>query len=507
MGSRSTIILVLGLLGLPTIIFYYFLTLHDFNQVMEVPRSIRSLSDYHSESVVVVGEASKIGHEVKVKRTILESNLPTKRSMTERGNSLLLDDMKRCSLAMGMLEEELNELENVAKKAQLFLDTLRLVFPRKFSQEFKNPCWYPNNVTLIPYTRRTLQNKTHPAKQLNQSQEEQLLGIFKSRILNPEFNNGSQKHQLLCLPYFFLAGFPKSGTTSLHYALHRHPQIVPPAVKEPHWWTRIPPYRVMDPDYLKLAAIRYSLFFKSMARENVYIGTSGLSQRQTSRITYDGTQSLLWGSSFFSEINYLDYCAMPAIMSRILPEAKFIVLMRNPTTREYSNFFYMCQWDKLNKISQGDPPTQFHHAATIAIDRLHKCQVTGSHSLQWCLGDLNSLQRGCGYIGRRLNIGMYYVHLLKWMQFYSRENFLFLQTEDMRKDPSQMMAQITGFLGVDRINDQYSKQWLSIEANVQEDYRKRFKMKPETEELLNDFYKPYNKLLVNMTGSGRFLWT
>ena len=496
MGSKSTIILVLGLLSLLTL--YYFLTLHNFIPGIIVPHSIKTLCC--NESVVVVDKASKLARQVfasakqrKVNKTISESYLLIKRSI-KRGYSIM-DDMKRCSLAIGMLEEELNELESVAKKAQLFLDALRSVFPRKFSQKFKNPCWYPN-FTLVPYSERILEDNICPVKQLDQLQQAKLLGIFKG-ILRPELNTGS--HQLFCLPYFFLAGFPKSGTTSLHEALRRHPQIVPPAVKEPHWWTRIPRYD-MDPDYLKLVAIRYPLYFKSLARE---IGASSPGQR----IAYDGTQSLLWDSIFFSEIYHLDYCATPAVMSRILPDAKFIVLMRNPTTREYSNFFYMCQWSKLNQISQGDPPSQFHHAATIAINRLHRCLSAGNHSLQWCLGDLNSLQRGCGYIGRRLDIGMYYVHLHKWMQFYPQENFLFLKTEDMRREPGQIMAQIIEFLGVDWISDQYAKQWLSVEANVQEDYQTKFKMKPETEELLNDFYKSYNELLVNLTGSGCFLWT
>ena len=498
MGSRSTITLIVGLLSLLTL--YYFLMLHNYIQGIKVPlsHSIETLSCNEG-----VDKVSKLDHQVpisatkrKVKRTISGSNLLTKRILKKEHS--LMDDMKHCSLAIGMLEEELSELESVAKKAQLFLDTLRMVFPRKFSPELKNPCWYPN-FTLIPYIKRTLEDNICPAKQLNQSQQVQLLKTFED-TLRSEFN--TRADELLCLPYFFLAGFPKSGTTSLHEALLRHPQIIPPAVKEPHWWTRVPHYD-MNPDYLKLVAIRYSLYFESLAREIIDSGTS-----PGQRITYDGTQSLLWGSSFFSEINYLDYCATPAIVSRILPEAKFIVLMRNPTTREYSNFFYMCQWDKLNQISQGDPPAQFHLAATMAIDRLRECQTAGNnHSLLWCLGDLNWLQRGCGYIGRRLDIGIYYVHLRKWMQFYPRENFLFLKTEDMRRYPRQMMAKITEFLGVDRISDHHAKQWLSKEANVQENYQKWFKMKPETEQLLNEFYKPYNMLLANTTGSERFLWT
>ena len=41
-----------------------------------------------------------------------------------------------------------------------------------------------------------------------------------------------------CLPYFYLAGTTKSGTTDLFDALIRHPQIVPPACKENFYWTR-----------------------------------------------------------------------------------------------------------------------------------------------------------------------------------------------------------------------------------------------------------------------------
>ena len=475
--------LVLGLLNLLTV--YYFLTLYNFT---DDAHSINILCSNESVSVKSASELGQISTTVKdrkVKRMISKSRFLTKKS--RKGYSLM-KDMKHCSLATGMLEEELNELENVAKKAQLFLDALRLVFPRKFSQKFKNPCWYPN-FTLTSYNKRTLKDKIHPAKQLDRSQQ---------GIIRPESNTRSQ--QPLCLPYFFLAGFPKSGTTSLHEALRRHPQIVPPAVKEPHWWTRTPLYN-MDRDYLQLVAKKYPLYFKPLAR------VIDAANHTRQRVTYDGTQSLLWGSIFFKEVNYLDYCATPAIMSRILPDAKFIILMRNPTTREYSNFFYMCTWDKLNQVSQGDPPSQFHHAAMVAIDGLHDCLAVGNHSLPWCLGDLNSLQRGCGYIGGRLNISMYYIHLHKWMQFYPRESFLLLKTEEMKREPERVMAQIADFLQVDWIGDQDAKEWLSVEANVQEDYRTKFKMKPETEKLLSDFYKPYNELLVNLTGSGHFLWT
>ena len=482
----KSITIVLALLNL--LIVCYFLTLYTF----KVSHSIK-IPCCNEHKASMLDRISATIKEGKVERLSSESNSLTKRR--KMGKSLV-EDMKHCSLAMGMLEEELNELDSVAKKAQQFLDALRLIFPQKFLRKFRNPCWHPN-FTLTSNNEMSLRDQIHVGAHLNHSQQAKLL----KDILG---ESNIESHQLFCLPYFFLAGFPKSGTTSLHGTLRKHPQIAPPNGKEPHWWTRVPLYD-LDPDYLKLVAIRYPLYFKSAATE---IGASHPEQR----ITYDGTQSLLWDSAFFSQVKRLDYCAMPAIVSRILPDAKFIILMRNPTTREYSSFFVMCKWDsrnplywdELNQVSQGDPPTQFHHVATTAINRIQSCLAAGNHSLLWCLGDLNLLQQGCGYIGRRFSIGMYYVHIHKWMQFYPRENFLFLKTEDIRGEPQQIMAQITDFLGVDRVSDKDAREWLSAETNVQKHYQR---MKPESEELLNNFYKPYNKLLANLTGSRRFSWT
>ena len=47
-----------------------------------------------------------------------------------------------------------------------------------------------------------------------------------------------QKRQLQCLPYFFIGGFAKCGTTDLFGRLLQHPQILKGKAKEPHWWTR-----------------------------------------------------------------------------------------------------------------------------------------------------------------------------------------------------------------------------------------------------------------------------
>ena len=47
----------------------------------------------------------------------------------------------------------------------------------------------------------------------------------------------SSNHELRCLPFFFLVGCPKCGTTDLFRMLKAHPDFRA-FMKEPHWFTR-----------------------------------------------------------------------------------------------------------------------------------------------------------------------------------------------------------------------------------------------------------------------------
>ena len=73
----------------------------------------------------------------------------------------------------------------------------------------------------------------------------QKLSDFLPNYKNPCFywnvtlSNGPQlktTRQIRCLPYFFIAGFPKSGTTDLWARLMKHPDIVIRHKKEPDFF-------------------------------------------------------------------------------------------------------------------------------------------------------------------------------------------------------------------------------------------------------------------------------
>ena len=96
----------------------------------------------HSDEMPTIQAARDTFHHKIYARKVGEGYVYTHNTvikMRKKGTSLK-EDMKCCSLAMGLSVDELSELQSVAKKAQQFLDMLQSIWPQHFSQHFRNPC-------------------------------------------------------------------------------------------------------------------------------------------------------------------------------------------------------------------------------------------------------------------------------------------------------------------------------------------------------------------------------
>lgn len=422
-------------------------------------------------------------------------------------NTTIHDDLLRCSKAMGISETRLREnasvIRQVVQAVWQFLDAIRLVVPEpSLFTAHKNPCFYANVTTgnnldtiLLNYLRPEVSKGLQQLRK--QHSKESLLKMFTHR------------RSLVCLPYFYVAGFPKSATTSLHEALQRHPQIASPLNKEPHWWTRVNDLSNIasfPQDYAMFHVWTYLSFFKQ-ASEKIE-EKSRSNDRDNIIVTYDGSQSLLWDSNFFRRGQ--DYCAMPAVLSRVQPKAKFVVVMRNPTTRLYSHFLWSFKYhlgdleEKWPVETRKNVSESFHSEVVSITSRFKDCLKISS--LFECASGFKYLTKmaSINRIAHKFYIGLYYVHIRKWLQFFPREQFLFLRMEDMVANFTKAMAQIVDFLGLKQVARGEMEKWLT-KANAHSGVSQAA-MRNDTKNLLDEVYKPYNKLLAELLDDDRYQW-
>ena len=390
------------------------------------------------------------------------------------GVASIHSDFLRCSRIMGISETKLREdasiIEQVGKSAKQFLDTVHSVVPEpSHFTGHKNPCFY-SNMTTGSNLDTILLNYLRP--EVGQGLK-RLRKRFSSESLLKMFVH---HRSLMCLPYFYIAGFPKSATTSLHEALLKHPQIASPLEKEPHWWTRVDDLSNVTnfpEDYVMFHVWTYLLFFKK-ASMKIEMGS------ESDIVTYDSSQSLLWDSNFFQRGQ--DYCAMPAVLARVQPKAKFVIVMRNPITRLYSHFIWSFKYHlgdaKKWPAKTRENISESFHLEVVSVTNQFKDCLNSSSPFE-CASGFKSITKKASVnrVAHKFYIGLYYVHIRKWLQFFPREQFLFLRMEDMVANFTTAMEQIVDFLGLRPVASGEMEKWLT-KANARDGVNQAVMKKP-----------------------------
>ncbi|TRY91967.1 hypothetical protein DNTS_024555 [Danionella cerebrum] len=156
--------------------------------------------------------------------------------------SALRDLVRRIVAKVDFLGRRVPDLGEVREKEPSIFSAI----PRKFLPYLKNPCWYERffgNITANPYRKNlyTLYSKRF------QAIYNHLHRAFPAHL----HQRAGRQYRLRCLPFFYIIGQPKCGTTDLYDRLRLHPEVHFTTMKEPHWWTRKrfevePPFLVQD---------------------------------------------------------------------------------------------------------------------------------------------------------------------------------------------------------------------------------------------------------------------
>jgi len=125
----------------------------------------------------------------------------------------------------------------------------------------------------------------------------------------------------LVMPNFFIIGAAKAGTSSLYNYLGQHPQIFMSSVKEPNYFS----YKERT-EYNKGPGDR--------------LRTQGsVSSLQDYEGLFEGAENFIVRGE--ASTTYLDVESAPGRIKQYVPEAKIIVILRNPVDRAYASFRHL----------------------------------------------------------------------------------------------------------------------------------------------------------------------
>tara|TARA_B100001741_G_scaffold309775_1_gene308011 strand:- start:20983 stop:21864 length:882 start_codon:yes stop_codon:yes gene_type:complete len=201
----------------------------------------------------------------------------------------------------------------------------------------------------------------------------------------------------MSLPNFICLGAAKSGTTTLCDILRQHPEIYIPSFKEPHFFD-IPENYKNGIDWYKKNYYRNAL----------------------AKVIADFTPSY-----------FFDKEAPKRIFESLGGKVKFVVILRNPVDRAYSHYLHSKRDDHED--------LEFKEAIQHESSRLKQYEESGDY--------LSYLRQS--YVSQ----GLYYDMLARYLEYFSLDNFLFIQfEEEFIKHREETIIKILNFLEIKNFN-------------------------------------------------------
>jgi hypothetical protein len=205
----------------------------------------------------------------------------------------------------------------------------------------------------------------------------------------------------MSLPDFLIAGVPKAGTTALHAALVPHPGLFLPSVKEPKFFLSDgPPPTTGGPGDVQTY------------QEHVW-------RRSDYEALFDpAPEGTLRGEA---TPFYLYDLASHARIKALVPQAKLVILLRDPVDRAHSNWTHL--WN-----AGLEPEADF---------------------LAACHAEPGRKAAGWADFWHYVGLGRYGEQLSHLYRHFPREQVLLLRYRELKDNPAATLDRVCSFLGVE----------------------------------------------------------
>ena len=252
------------------------------------------------------------------------------------------------------------------------------------------------------------------------------------------------------MPDFFILGAQKCGTTSLYYYLVEQPSIASAWRKE---------LRFFDNNFQRgLSWYRGQFPFSIRKYYAEHI-------RKRAFITGEASP------------NYLFYPNVPKRVAEIFPQAKLIILLRNPVDRAYSHY--------RHTVARGREKLSFEDATACEEERTRgdaEKMVTDENYYSYNYDHYSYLARG-----------VYVDQLQRWFRWFPGEQFLIHRSEDLYTNPVTIFKQTMEFLNLPDLEP--PKEY---EVYNKAQYTPSSKMDPKLRKRLVEYFEPHNLRLYEL---------
>lgn len=217
-------------------------------------------------------------------------------------------------------------------------------------------------------------------------------------------------------PNFFIVGAAKSGTTSLYEYLNQHPDIYMSPIKEPNYFAKDINPEDFREDYKKSIQLDFNEYFSKPKLERIHIAfvtnfddyLQLFRERKKEKVAGEISNTYLYSKVAAKEIYKYN------------PNAKILMILRNPVERAFSHF--------VMNLSEG--------------------LVTYTNFLEEVLYDFNKEKKGWGISHLYIELGLYYEQVKRYYDIFNPNQVKVIIYEDYKKHPEKVLNEIFSFLEV-----------------------------------------------------------
>jgi len=204
----------------------------------------------------------------------------------------------------------------------------------------------------------------------------------------------------------FIVGAPKSGTTSLHYYLNQHSQICMSSIKEPN-------------------------YFSAQEVEDLYYDSPIIKSASEYEKLFQSDLKVKGESS----VSYLYYDLVPHRIFDYNPDAKIIIMLRNPTDRLFSHYLM-------------DKRLGF---CSLSLDEIY-----------------DQRQQYPKFFMQFFSLGNYYEQIKRYRAVFDDRQIQVILYDDFKNNTNLVVNSVLDFLEVDRqpINLEIKNQMLSPSSSI-----------------------------------------